>query len=159
MTYTTLRCVFRAPEQNEESKLLRLYSAFPGGLPGISLLLLRVVFAITLLVQGGLYLGGPEPTPGAWFVGLAALAAGILMLIGFLTPIVGTLVGVGAIGIGLSLLPASVPTLFDSRTPIVLAVTMLLTIIVLGPGAVSVDARIFGRREIIIPYPHSSLPR
>jgi uncharacterized membrane protein YphA (DoxX/SURF4 family) len=122
-------------------------------LPGISLLLLRAVFGITLLVQGGFYLRGPDPAPGAWFVGLTALAAGVLLLIGFLTPIVGAVVGVGAIGIGLSLLPACTPTLFESTTPIILAVTMLLAIIVLGPGAVSVDARIFGRREIIIPSP------
>jgi hypothetical protein len=31
--------------------------------------------------------------------------------------------------------------------------TMVLAIIGLGPGAFSVDARVFGRREIIIP-PH-----
>jgi hypothetical protein len=28
---------------------------------------------------------------------------------------------------------------------------MLVAVIVLGPGAFSVDARLFGRREIIIP--------
>jgi uncharacterized membrane protein YphA (DoxX/SURF4 family) len=123
------------------------------------LLLLRAVFGVTLLVQGGFYLRGPDPTTGAWFVGLMALAAGVLMLIGFLTPIVGAMVGVGALGIGFSLLPASAPTLFESRTPIVFAVTILLAIIVLGPGAVSIDARIFGRREIIIPSPSSSLRR
>jgi len=123
------------------------------------LLLLRAVFGITLLVQGGFYLQGPGPTPGAWFVGLGALAGGVLMVIGFLTPIVGAIVAIGAIARGLSLLPACAPTLFDSRTPVVLAVTMLLTIVVLGPGAASVDARIFGRREIIIPSPRSSLLR
>jgi hypothetical protein len=81
------------------------------------------------------------------------------MVIGFLTPIVGAVVATGAIAIGFSLLPACSPTLFDSRTPVVLAVTMLLAIVVLGPGAVSVDARIFGRREIIIPCPHPSQQR
>lgn len=120
-------------------------------MPGITLLLLRAVFGVALLVQGGFYLRGPDPAPGEWFVGLTALAAGVLMLIGFLTPIVGVVVGVGGIGVGLSLLPSCATTLFESRTLIVFAVTMLLTIIVLGPGAVSVDARIFGRREIIIP--------
>ena len=81
------------------------------------------------------------------------------MMIGFLTPIVGAVVGIGATAVGLSLLPPCATTLFDSRTPVVLGVTILLAIIVLGPGAVSVDARLFGRREIIIPSLRSSLQR
>jgi len=88
-----------------------------------------------------------------------ALAAGVLIVIGFLIPIVGAVVTIGAIAIGLSLLPACQPTLFDSRIQTVFGATMLLAIVVLGPGAVSVDARIFGRREIIIPSPRSSLQR
>jgi uncharacterized membrane protein YphA (DoxX/SURF4 family) len=109
------------------------------------------VFGIALLVQGEFCLRAPDPAPGAWFVGLAALGAGVLMLIGFLTPIVGVVVGAGGIGVGLSVLPSCATTLLESRTQVVFAVTMLLVIIGLGPGAVSLDARIFGRREIIIP--------
>jgi len=128
-------------------------------LPGISLLLLRAVFGIALLVQGEFYLRAADSQPAAWFVGLSALAAGVLMLIGFFTPIVGAVVGIGTIAIGLSWLPACTPSLFESRTTLVFAVTMLVAIIVLGPGAISVDARIFGRREIIIPSPGSTLQR
>jgi hypothetical protein len=128
-------------------------------LPGIVLLLLRAVFGITLLIQGGFYLREPDPAPGARFAGLTALAAGGLLPIGFLTPIAGAVAAVSAIGIGLSLLPVCAPTLFDAPTRVVFALTILLAIIVLGPGAVSVDARIFGRREIIIPSASSKLQR
>ena len=121
----------------------------------MALLLLRAVFGMVLLVEGSFYIGEANPTPPSWFIGLLAFAAGLLLLIGFLTPIVGALVAAGAAGVGLSLLPACTPSLFDSKISLIFALTMLVAIIGLGPGAFSVDARVFGRREIIIP-PRSS---
>ena len=123
------------------------------------MLLLRSVIALSVLVQGSLYLREGGGGPATWLAGLAALAAGALLLIGFLTPIAGAVVGLGAIGVGLSILPACTPTLFDSRPAIVFAVTMLAAIVLLGPGAFSMDARVFGRREIIIPPRISSSRR
>jgi uncharacterized membrane protein YphA (DoxX/SURF4 family) len=117
------------------------------------------VIALSVLVQGGLYLREVGGGPATWLAGLSALAAGALLLIGFLTPIAGAVVGLGAIGVGLSILPACTPTLFDSRPAIVFAVTMLAAIVLLGPGAFSMDARVFGRREIIIPPRISSSRR
>ena len=106
---------------------------------------------MVLLVEGGFYIGEANPTPPSWFIGLLAFAAGVLLLIGFFTPIVGAVVAAGAAGVGLSLFPASTGSLFDSRISLIFGLTMLVTIIGLGPGAFSVDARVFGRREIIIP--------
>jgi uncharacterized membrane protein YphA (DoxX/SURF4 family) len=117
------------------------------------------VIALSVLVQGSLYLREAGGGPATWLAGLAALAAGALLLIGFLTPIAGAAVGLGAIGVGLSILPACTPTLFDSRPAIVFAVTMLAAIVLLGPGSFSLDARVFGRREIIIPPRMSSSKR
>jgi hypothetical protein len=104
-----------------------------------------------LLVQGGFYLGERNPTIATWFIGVTALAGGALLSVGFLTPIVGILVGLGALGIGLSYLPACTPNLFDAKLPAIQAATMLIAIVLLGPGAFSIDSRVFGRREIIIP--------
>jgi uncharacterized membrane protein YphA (DoxX/SURF4 family) len=129
----------------------RLFYAFPGGLPGIALLLLRAVFGIALLMEGRCYVGELDPTPVAWLVGLGTLASGVLLLIGFLTPIVGAIVGTGAVGIAVSVLPTCTPTVFESGPALVFGSAILGTIIALGPGAFSVDARVFGRREIIIP--------
>ncbi|HXB69383.1 MAG TPA: DoxX family protein [Candidatus Acidoferrales bacterium] len=137
--------------------LRRLFSAFPGRWPGIALLLLRTVLATTLLVQGGYYLREPGPSLAAWLVGLTSVACGALLWIGLLTPLVSVVVGLEATGIAFSLLPVCTRTLFDSFMSVVFAVTILLAIITLGPGAFSVDARLFGRREIIIPP--SSSPR
>jgi hypothetical protein len=127
------------------------FSAFPGGWPGISLLLLRSVLGLALLVEGRFYLGEPEATVGTWVLGLSALATGGLLLVGLLTPFAGSIVVLGAFGVLLSLFPSSTPNVFDSKSATVFASAMLVTIIGAGPGRYSADARIFGRREVIIP--------
>ena len=133
--------------------LRRLFFAFPGGLPGISLLLLRAVFGVALAVEGLLCLGRVNPAPALWIIGLGALLAGGLLLIGYLTPIIALAVGVGAIGIAISVVPECPRYVFASKPALIFASTILLNVIGLGPGAFSVDALVFGRREIIIPPP------
>jgi uncharacterized membrane protein YphA (DoxX/SURF4 family) len=86
-----------------------------------------------------------------WFMALSSFVAGTLILVGFLTPVAGFFVAAGAAGVELSLLPACTPTAFESKISVIFGLTMLVTIIGLGPGAISVDARVFGRREIVIP--------
>jgi len=117
----------------------------------VALLLLRAVFGLVVMAEGGFYIAQPYPTPASLFMGLAALAAGGLLFVGFATPIVAAIVAAGAAGIELSLLPASTPNLLDSGMSLIFGLTMLVAIVGLGPGAFSVDARVFGRREIIIP--------
>lgn len=136
----------------EESNLLRLFSAFPGGWPGLGLLLLRAAVGIVALFLGGSYLAdGATSTVGTWICGLVGFTAGAALLIGIFTPIAGLAVAVGAMGIGFSLLRAPALNLFDEKLPAVLAAIMSAAIVFLGPGAFSLDARLFGRREIIIP--------
>lgn len=130
-----------------------LFSSFPGGFPGIALLLLRTVFGLAVLGEGRYYVGQPNPAPWSWVLGCSAFAAGSLLIVGFLTPVVATAVAAVTIGIGLSLLPSSLPTLFDSKVTVVFGFTILIAILGLGPGLFSVDSRVFGRREIIIPPP------
>jgi uncharacterized membrane protein YphA (DoxX/SURF4 family) len=117
----------------------------------MTLLLLRAVFGLALLVEGTCYVAVHDPTATAWTLGLADFCAGGLLLIGLLTPVVAALVAAGILADGLSLLPACQTSPFDSKTSLIFGLTMLLTIIGLGPGAFSVDALMFGRREIIIP--------
>lgn len=141
----------RAPGKAREALLQPLFYAFPGGLPGLSLLLLRAVLGIALVVEGGFYVGGPAPTVETWLLGFAAMASGGLLLLGFLTPLAAILAGAGTAAFLLSLLPTCSPNLFDSKPAVIFALTMLLAITGAGPGRFSVDARMFGRREIIIP--------
>ena len=109
-------------------------------------------------MQGGVYLADQDKLPiGLWIISCLMLASGTLLLIGFLTPIADTLIGIGCIGFWLSWFPSSTATIFDTRLSLVLAMCMTVAIILLGPGAFSLDARLFGRREIIIPPASHSL--
>jgi uncharacterized membrane protein YphA (DoxX/SURF4 family) len=117
------------------------------------LCLLRVVLGMTILAESRLYFVEPKTSPGAWAIGSFALGAGVLLLIGFLTPIAAAVTLAAAVGVGLSFFPLCSPNLFDSSLALLFGLTMLVAILGLGPGAFSVDARMFGRREIIIPPP------
>ncbi len=133
--------------------MTRLFPAFPAGLSGMALLLFRAVLSATLLLEARscLIAGGGPSTAG--LVGLAALVLAAMLLVGFLTPLAGLLAAMGCAFLALSGGAAAAPVILDSRQAAVFAVTMLIGIVVLGPGAFSVDARLFGRREIIIPPP------
>jgi uncharacterized membrane protein YphA (DoxX/SURF4 family) len=113
--------------------------------------LLRISIGIVVLLQAGFYLNNASASSSIWLTGLVGLAAGAALLIGVFTPIAGIVVGLGVIGIGFSILAAPMPNLFDEKLSAVLVATIAAAIVFVGPGEFSVDARLFGRREIIIP--------
>ncbi len=127
------------------------FFTFPGGNPGVGLLLLRAAIGVTAIVQGGVYLAKPDNSIfGMWIVGLLAIASGALLLIGFLTKAASLLVGLSSVGLSwVSALPLNS---FDTRLSLFFIIVMTAAIILLGPGAFSLDSRLFGRREIIIPH-------
>jgi len=125
----------------------RYFSAFPDGPPGFGLLLLRVVTALTAMVYGVARLGG---TAGATLeAGGAALsiAAGAAVLVGIFTP--GTALTLAA-ALAWLWFPFRADTLPSDMRMAVLTIANAVAIALLGPGAFSVDARLFGRREIVI---------
>ena len=89
---------------------------------------------------------------------LSALIAGSLMIVvgaalfaGLLTPVVSALATIAYLLRGVSpSLPIAVASGIGTSEAITLA-AVSLALVFLGPGAFSVDARLFGRREIIIP--------
>ncbi len=126
------------------------FSGFPEGRSGIALLMLRAALGLALLLDGIAYLPG-LPDLSDRLCALLAIAGGVFLIIGFLTPLVAVVVTLGAVGIAFSLFPLCIPGLFDTKTAGVLTVAILLAVMLLGPGAFSIDARLFGRREIILP--------
>src|SRR5437660_479790 len=132
-------------------ELQRFSSAFPGGWPGVGLLLLRAAVGITAVIQGAVYIGRDNPTLATWTISLVAIASGSALLIGFLTLVAGVMVGLATVFLSISSFPAATPNLFDASLPTILVVVMATAVVFLGPGALSLDARRFGRREIIIP--------
>jgi len=112
---------------------------------------MRGVFGIAVLIEGRFYFEQPAATALTWAAGLLAVIAGGMLIAGFLTPIAGTLLALEALGLALAVVPVPTPNIWDSQTAAILGATILVAITGLGPGAFSVDARVFGRREIIIP--------
>jgi putative oxidoreductase len=118
--------------------LQRLFSNFANGWPGRGLLFQRVLTAavLTTCVVS-------RVTEASWSAALPELIAaglGIFILVGLWTPFVGTLVGLTEVWILLSR-----PT--GSWIPLILT-TLGFTLAMIGPGAWSVDARLFGRKRI-----------
>jgi hypothetical protein len=96
-----------------------------------------------LLAQTATYLATTRATVAGWFVaGLSLISAGCL-LVGFMTPVIAIVVTLGAAALALL-------GLIQSIEIVVLAIAIAL----LGPGAISLDARMFGRREILLPHTH-----
>jgi putative oxidoreductase len=112
---------------------------FPGGWPGAGLLVLRLAAAARLFV-GISTLGG---VPHSWHrvLQFAMLTVGVLLLAGLWTPIAGALQAIIQLG-----------TIFTPANAIlhVLPAALGVSLAMLGPGAWSVDARLFGRKRIDI---------
>jgi putative oxidoreductase len=124
----------------------RLFSTFARGAPGAGLLLLRIASGAAAIVDGlralsgGLALGPAIP-------GILNIAAGALLLPGLWTPVAGFLLLV------LNLWEIFADRGASSFPDIVTGSSLLLAAIgaalgLLGPGAWSVDARLFGWRRI-----------
>jgi putative oxidoreductase len=123
--------------------LQRLFSTFPDGWPGFGLLLMRLGMGIALIYLGGAGLIGDPPKPISVAQNVIAAAVGILLLGGLWTPVMGTLAALDQIWIALSLQSSQRG---GGWIHILLAV-LSASVAMLGPGAWSIDARLFGRRR------------
>jgi putative oxidoreductase len=134
--------VSRMPYAGSGFFLQRLFSTFPNGWPGIGILLQRVLTATTLFCYGIAHLRDTSQFASIVPHMFAAVAA-ILLLVGLWTPIVGALVAV-----------MEMWTIFsrsgDPWISIMLAV-LGATLAMIGPGAWSIDAHLFGRKHFEIP--------
>jgi hypothetical protein len=127
----------------------RLYSTLAGGLPGIGLLLMRLVVGAVVLWHAGprLRLGSDLPLHIIVAYALLALAA-LLLIPGLWTPVAGAVVAVVAI---LEILTTGEPPVGR-----LLAATIGGALTLLGPGRFSIDARLFGWRRIDAPVRRNS---
>jgi putative oxidoreductase len=119
--------------------LQRLFSTFAGGWPGFGLLLQRILVAVLLVRFGVVGASGVfislSNTPQ-----IIGVCAGIFLLIGLWTPITGTVIVVIELWM-------VIIHLNDPWIPIILA-TLSGTSAMIGPGAWSMDARLYGRKHI-----------
>jgi uncharacterized membrane protein YphA (DoxX/SURF4 family) len=102
-----------------------------------------------LVIQGTICATGHGVGLEVWF-GVIELVSGALLAVGLFTPI-ASVVGLLVAGLALFVSATCKPDLFDAKPSMLFGGVILLSLLLIGPGAFSVDARAFGRREIIIP--------
>ena len=117
----------------------RLFSTFPCGLPGAGLLLLRAAVAVPLVYAVPRTVASSPPA----ILEVIAAGAAILLMIGLWTPLAGALIAV--VELGLAVLHPAEAWMYGHFA------TMGAALAMLGPGGCSLDAHLFGRKQIQIP--------
>ena len=118
----------------------RLFSTFPNAWPGAGLLLLRLAAGVALMI------GSPElwgvPHSALFAAQIVAISVGMFLFAGLWTPLVGALQAFIELWI----------TFSGGREGAIhlLAAALGVGLAMLGPGAWSIDARLFGRKRIDI---------
>lgn len=121
----------------------RFSSTFVSGLPGLGLLLLRLIAAVTLIMHG--LQTHDSTSQQAITPQEIAAVGGLLLLVGLWTSIVGAIVAIAELWV-----------VFSHGSDLwvsVMLVGISTALTLLGPGAWSVDARLYGWRRIKIRPP------
>jgi putative oxidoreductase len=118
--------------------LQRLFSTFANGWPGAGLLIQRVFTGIALLHNGIVQLEAPRA--GLTIPEITGAVLGLFILAGLWTPVVGALV-----------VPIEFWIVFAGGSDVWMSLMLIVfggTLAMIGPGAWSIDARLFGRKYI-----------
>jgi uncharacterized membrane protein YphA (DoxX/SURF4 family) len=126
----------------------------------VGLVLLRAALSAYCILTGvSAFSSEKSEVLSGYSGGAINFVIGAFLLAGFLTPVAGLFSMLSGTMEGLRSLPG---TTSGNQNPALLSLILVVVsaaVVLLGPGAFSVDARLFGRREIIIPRRKISPPR
>jgi uncharacterized membrane protein YphA (DoxX/SURF4 family) len=125
----------------------RLFSTFPNGWPGFGLLLLRLGVGIALISFGISGFSAASEDPFALARSSVEAAGAILLILGLWTPVAGALIALNELWIALSLYSSQPSSHPGGHWNHVFLAVLTAGVAMLGPGAWSIDARLFGRKR------------
>lgn len=98
------------------------------------MLLLRAAAAVAMILQARIAFRAEAPW--AMLTGAIAVVAAATLRAGFMTPLAGA--------------AAACVSLIGPAPSMIYILAIAVAIVLLGPGSLSIDARLFGRREIVL---------
>ena len=129
---------YKSPYPPDGDKVQRLFTTFANGWPGFGLFIQRLVTGIVLLLHGVEALS-QIPASGPILPRIIGAMLGLFILAGLWTPLAGSLIVIVEVWTAL--------TGAGDESSLILA-TLAGTLAMIGPGAWSIDARLFGRKHI-----------
>ena len=128
--------------------LQRTFSGFPSGCPGFALLLLRFGVGGASGLQSACLIAATHYAVGSTLAAALAIITSLAVVVGLMTPIATAVLCFGGIAATIDLGIVEYMPLFESVFSRLEFIVMSAALICLGPGAFSLDARLYGRREI-----------
>ncbi len=136
------------------------YSTFPDGTPGIGLLFLRIVAAAATAAYGVILLSRLDEIKHAqlsyvscFILSLVLISGSVFLILGLMMPFAAPIIALAmVIEVYLRFVKASPLEISGfGLIGLLMLLSILIALVFLGPGAFSIDARLFGRRRIFIP--------
>jgi uncharacterized membrane protein YphA (DoxX/SURF4 family) len=125
----------------------RFFSSFPDGRFGAGLLLLRGIASLVGISLVVVRLIGTSPGALDVVTGAVSIASSLAVLVGLFTPASATIL---AVTVAWFWFPVHADVLRLGVPAALMTIAVAVAISLLGPGAFSIDARLFGPREIVI---------
>ena len=138
----------------------KFYYKFPEGMLGVGFLILRTTAGVGTAILGGILVSRLGTVPTSQFSYFSHLILGVLLISGSVFLILGLMLPFASIAVAACQVLAAFIMLTATDPPpgkrfgwiaLVMTVSITLTLFFLGPGAYSIDARIYGRKRIFIP--------
>jgi uncharacterized membrane protein YphA (DoxX/SURF4 family) len=137
--------------RSRRAALYRPFLLFPARGAGIALLGLRALSGIAAIAAGVAYADGWSISWSSRVAGLILVIDGVLLALGLMTRVAGIVAPAFACAAAFNwLLPIS-PWFVEIRVVAIPFAAIGLSLVALGPGAYSIDARLFGRKQLRIP--------